>query len=104
MHHTGMLVTSWPAVLGCEASGVVLAVGEGVSRFQPGDHVYGCTRLGINEYTTFQETFLMDVDLTYKQGANLTTQSACTLGVGLDVSCRSKSKNSECCQETKRSD
>ena len=85
MHHTGMLVTSWPAVLGCEASGVVLAVGDAVTRFRPGDRVYGCTRLGINECTTFQETFLMDEEITFKQPAGITDEEACTIGVGLDV-------------------
>ena len=31
-----------PAVLGCDATGRVLAVGDGVSKFAPGDEVYGC--------------------------------------------------------------
>ena len=31
----------FPATLGCDVSGVVDAVGEGVERFEPGDEVYG---------------------------------------------------------------
>jgi len=85
MQNTGMLVTAWPAVLGCEASGVVLEAGSDITRFRPGDHVYGCTRLGINAYTTFQETFLMDEELTFKLGPGLTTEAACTIAVALDV-------------------
>ena len=86
MQHTGMLVTEWPIVLGCEASGVVLAVGADVKRFRPGDHVFGCSRLGVSAYATFQETFLMDEDLTFKRVTGVTTESACTIGVALEVS------------------
>ena len=31
-----------PAVLGCDAAGTVVAVGEGVAAFREGDEVYGC--------------------------------------------------------------
>jgi len=86
MHHSGMLVTAWPAVLGCEASGVVLEAGADVERFRPGDRVYGCTRLGINAYTTFQEAFLMDEELTFKRGPGISAEQACTIGVGLEAS------------------
>jgi NADPH:quinone reductase-like Zn-dependent oxidoreductase len=55
MQGTGMLVLSWPIVLGCDASGVVAEVGEGVSKFKVGDKVFGCTRLGHAGYGTFQE-------------------------------------------------
>lgn len=50
-----MLVLSWPIVLGCDASGVVVEVGEDVSKFKVGDKVFGCTRLGHEGYGTFQE-------------------------------------------------
>jgi len=55
MQGTGMLVLSWPIVLGCDASGVVTEIGEGVSKFKVGDKVFGCTRLGHAGYGTFQE-------------------------------------------------
>jgi NADPH:quinone reductase-like Zn-dependent oxidoreductase len=55
MQTTGMLVNSWPVVLGCDASGVVVELGEGVKKFKVGDRVFGCTRLGAEGYGTFQE-------------------------------------------------
>lgn len=55
MQQTGMMVVSWPIVLGCETSGKVVEVGEGVTKFKVGDYVYGCTRLGVPGYSTLQE-------------------------------------------------
>jgi NADPH:quinone reductase-like Zn-dependent oxidoreductase len=51
----GLLVSSFPIVLGCDASGVVVEVGEEASPFKVGDRVCGCTRLGEPGYGTFQE-------------------------------------------------
>ena len=41
MHGTGMSIPA-PFVIGHEPSGIVEAVGPGVRRFQPGDHVVAC--------------------------------------------------------------
>ncbi|RDL38343.1 GroES-like protein [Venustampulla echinocandica] len=79
----GMLVTAWPIVLGCDASGIVVAVGEDVKKFKQGDGVFGCTRLGEPGYGTFQEYFLMDEHITFKTPANITSVQAATIGVGL---------------------
>lgn len=51
----GLLVSSFPIVLGCDASGFVVEVGEEASSFKVGDRVSGCTRLGEPGYGTFQE-------------------------------------------------
>jgi len=51
----GLMVTAWPIVVGCDASGTVVEVGEGVTKFKKGDGVFGCTRLGVPGYATFQE-------------------------------------------------
>lgn len=52
----GLLVSSFPIVLGCDSSGVVVEVGkEAESLFKVGDRVSGCTRLGEPGYGTFQE-------------------------------------------------
>lgn len=84
--HTGTNVISpWPVVLGCEGSGVVVAVGDEVTRFRVDDGVFGCTRVGQSEYATFQETFLMDEDLAYRRPERLSAEEASTLGVALDV-------------------
>lgn len=55
MQGTGLLVTAWPIVLGCDASGTVVEVGEGVTKFKKGDAVFGCTTLGTPGHSTFQE-------------------------------------------------
>ncbi|PMD60399.1 GroES-like protein [Hyaloscypha bicolor E] len=87
MQGTGMLVLSWPIVLGCDASGVVAEVGEGVSKFKIGDKVFGCTRLGHAGYGTFQEFFLMDENLAFKNEGNLSLEEAATVGVGVLTAC-----------------
>lgn len=61
MQGTGMMVTDWPIVLGCDASGTVVDVGEGVTKFKKGDGAFGCTRLGIPEYGTFQDYVSLNV-------------------------------------------
>lgn len=38
---SGALVQSWPAVIGCDASGIVVEVGEGITKFKKGDAVFG---------------------------------------------------------------
>jgi NADPH2:quinone reductase len=38
----GPAAPALPALLGCDMAGEVVAVGEGVSGFAAGDHVYGC--------------------------------------------------------------
>lgn len=56
MQSYGMMVTSFPIVLGCDAAGVVVEVGSNAqAKFKPGDQVCGCTRLGFPGYSTFQE-------------------------------------------------
>lgn len=55
MQGTGQLVAAWPIVLGCDASGTVVEIGEGVTKFKNGDAVFGCTVLGTPGHSTFQE-------------------------------------------------
>ncbi|OBT70025.1 hypothetical protein VE03_00458 [Pseudogymnoascus sp. 23342-1-I1] len=83
MQGTGLLVTAWPIVLGCDASGTVVEVGEGVTKFKKGDAVFGCTTLGTPGHSTFQEYFLMNEDLTFRKPESVTTEEAATIGVGL---------------------
>lgn len=51
----GLLVESWPIVLGCEFSGVVVEAGKDVKDFKIGDKVYGIVRIGFPGYMAFQE-------------------------------------------------
>lgn len=80
MQQTGMLVTHWPIVLGCDASGVVVEVGEGVKRFKTGDGVFGCTNLGTPSCGTFQE-FVCILQLNYDNelGGVVVTRSSILL-------------------------
>ena len=55
MQGSGAMVTAWTIVLGCDASGSVVEVGEGATKFKVGDGAFGCTRLGIPGYSTFQD-------------------------------------------------
>lgn len=55
MQMTGMMITEFPIVLGADASGLVVEVGESVTKFKIGDKVFGCTALGMVGYSPFQE-------------------------------------------------
>ncbi len=88
MQSSGLMVTTWPIVLGCDASGVVVEVGNAAaSDFKVGDRVCGCTRLGIPGHSTFQEYFCMDAKLTVKFPKDLSFQQGATLGVGTYTAC-----------------
>ena len=88
MQSSGLMVTTWPIVLGCDASGVVVEVGKAAaSDFKVGDRVCGCTRLGIPGHSTFQEYFCMDATLTVKFPKDLSFQQGATLGVGTYTAC-----------------
>lgn len=89
MQSSGLLVTSWPIILGCDASGVVVEVGKGsaASFFKVGQHVAGCTRLGVPGHSTFQEYFCMDARLTLPMPKGFSFQQAATLGVGTYTAC-----------------
>jgi NADPH:quinone reductase-like Zn-dependent oxidoreductase len=93
MHQTGLLVESWPIVLGCDASGIAIECGSPDSKFNHVDGtpqgVFGCTRLGFPGYSTFQEYFLMDEHLAFKRPSDWggdAPEKGATVGVGLLVS------------------
>ncbi|KAL2836946.1 chaperonin 10-like protein [Aspergillus pseudoustus] len=87
MVNMGILVESWPFVPGCDAAGIVVKVGgeQAASKFSVGDEVCGCTRLGMKGYSTCQEFFLMDADLTIPKPKNLSLAEAATIGVGVET-------------------
>lgn len=61
-HRTGLYKSDWPANLGMEGSGVVEAVGEGVSEFSPGDRVaYAMARGSYAEYQSVAASYLIHV-------------------------------------------
>lgn len=87
MANTGLLVVAWPLVMGVDASGVVVEASpeaEGEYNLRPGTYVCGCTRLGMKEYATGQEYFLMDAIATIPKPSNIDLKQAATLGVGIE--------------------
>jgi alcohol dehydrogenase len=58
-----------PIVFGCELSGVVASVGEGVTRFRPGDEVFA--RVAKDRLGAFAETACVSEDLVAKKPASL---------------------------------
>ncbi|KAF2418902.1 GroES-like protein [Tothia fuscella] len=90
MAFTGLLITKWPFILGCDAGGVVVKAGskaEGpLGPFKVGDEVCGCTRLGMPGYSTCQEYFLMDAALATPKPKTITLPQAATVGVGFYAS------------------
>ena len=63
-----------PCVVGYEVSGVIDAVGSGVTRFSPGDRVFGMPRFGGYTDTLVvseAQVFRMPAGMTFEQGAAL---------------------------------
>jgi alcohol dehydrogenase len=67
----------FPLVLGCDVSGVVVRVGPGVTRFAPGDEVFG--RLRKDRIGAFAECVLVDEALAASKPANLTHAEAASI-------------------------
>jgi len=83
MHHTGVLITSWPAVIGSDVSGVVLEVGTECKKVKKGDYIFTCVPVGMSEFSPFQEAFLVEEDWVFKKEAGVGLEEACTVGAGL---------------------
>jgi len=58
-----------PIILGCELSGVVTSVGEGVTRFRPGDEVFA--RVAKDHLGAFAATACVSEDLVARKPASL---------------------------------
>lgn len=68
--------TQLPAILGVDLAGTVEAVGEGVSRFKPGDKVYGMTGGVAGIQGSLAEYAAVDADLLALQPANISMRQA----------------------------
>ncbi|MBE3042402.1 hypothetical protein IMZ48_07450, partial [Candidatus Bathyarchaeota archaeon] len=79
------MVNEWPAVLGSDFAAVVIELGEGCTRLDKDDYVFGCSLIGQNKYTPFQDTFLVDEDLVFKKGDDVSLETASATAVGLLV-------------------
>ncbi|MFA6246099.1 MAG: zinc-dependent alcohol dehydrogenase family protein [Mucilaginibacter sp.] len=72
----GHAKTVLPAILGIDMSGVVEAVGEGVTHFKPGDEVYGMTGGIAGVHGTLSEYAAVDADLLALKPKNLSMREA----------------------------
>jgi NADPH:quinone reductase-like Zn-dependent oxidoreductase len=68
-----------PARLGYEAAGEVEAVGEGVTRFSPGDVVSTIPAFSMNQYGVYGEVAIVPVDAVVKHPANLSLPEAASI-------------------------
>ena len=68
-----------PAVLGCDAAGRVLALGDGVEGFAPGDEVYGCVGGVRGVPGCYAEMIAADARLLAAKPASLTLREAAAL-------------------------
>lgn len=66
----------YPAVLGSDAAGIVVAVGSNVKEFQVGDRVFFQGIIGKNESSTFQQYCKMPAELVSKTPANISDEEA----------------------------
>lgn len=72
-----------PAVLGTDMAGVVVAVGEGVERFNVGDEVYGLTGGVRGLQGTLAQYAAVDVDLLALKPRNLSLREAAAIPLTL---------------------
>jgi len=74
----GVMVQSWPAVLGVDAAGIIDSVGESIKDFQPGDEVFSLCGMN-NRAGAFQEIITVPSHLVAKKPASLTFKEAASL-------------------------
>lgn len=79
----GIYVNKFPAVLGSDGAGVVERVGEGVTRFDPGDDVFFHGAYDDNDLATFQQYSIAVVDFAAKIPDNLSYDQAATMPLGI---------------------
>ena len=72
-----LIKARFPLVLGCDCSGVVLRVGEGVTKFAPGDEVFA--RLRKHRIGAFAERALVDEVVAVKKPPNLSHAEAASI-------------------------
>ncbi|GHO86946.1 zinc-binding dehydrogenase [Dictyobacter formicarum] len=68
-----------PVILGCDASGVIDAVGPGVTHFAPGDEVFYMTDFLHNTWGTYADYQVVDAALITSKPPNLTHVEAAAL-------------------------
>ena len=75
----GLAAPALPALLGCDAAGVVVAVGDGVEGFAVGDRVYGCIGGVRGAAGTYAELVMADSRLLAHAPNSLSLREAAAL-------------------------
>jgi NADPH:quinone reductase-like Zn-dependent oxidoreductase len=76
MRDNDVFIQDYPAVLGSDAAGIVVAVGTDVKSFQPGDRVFFQGIIGNYDSSTFQQYCKMPAELVSKTPENITDEEA----------------------------
>ena len=74
----GIMVESWPAVLGSDGAGIVEAVGDGVTKFHAGDEVFGLFG-GSPRAGAYQEVAVLPEKFVAKKPGNVSFEEAASL-------------------------
>ncbi|KAK3369385.1 chaperonin 10-like protein [Lasiosphaeria ovina] len=82
MQHSGILIAEFPAVIGSDTTAVVLEAGAECAKLRRGDYVFGCAPVGLNRFSPFQETFLVDEAWVFKKTARVGLEEGSTVGAG----------------------
>lgn len=88
----GIIIDTYPAILGCDVAGVVEEVGSSIQDFQPGDRVLGQARPlpgGIYKYSGFQQYVVLKMPSVAKipNNAKWTDAAVLPLGINTAASC-----------------
>ncbi|KAJ3538749.1 hypothetical protein NM688_g6476 [Phlebia brevispora] len=83
---TGLFITQYPAILGWEAAGTIVQLGEGVTSFSIGDKVLHPGIIGDgNKLSTYKQYNATPADLVAKIPANLSVDQAAAIPLTLDT-------------------
>ncbi|KAI0072335.1 GroES-like protein [Panus rudis PR-1116 ss-1] len=77
------IVEEYPAVLGSDAAGTVVQLGEGVTNVAVGDKVVYHGQLGNNKLCTFQQYGIADANFLAKVPPNVSVEEASSVPVGI---------------------
>ncbi|KAG1717398.1 chaperonin 10-like protein [Suillus paluster] len=83
IHKDGTFVDSYPAVLGTDGAGTVEEVGEGVTKFDPGERIFFHGAFDDNDLATFQQYCVVTTDFAAKVPRSLSLDQACTIACGM---------------------
>ncbi|TVY76479.1 Dehydrogenase orsE [Fusarium oxysporum f. sp. cubense] len=85
----GWLIKNWPAILGCDVAGIIVAVGSKVQRFKTGDRVIGHAVSLLSQepkYGAFQHYVAIESGKAAILPDNLPFEKACVLPLAIDTS------------------